>query len=278
MNYTLATQPIMISVPFSIHQTQKLDHEARPTTHITHNSPGPVYPPILKTPHHKKFSPTPNQARFLNTLPVPVVLDGAPALTAGGFLVVPAATPFLMVPITVLFAGGGAGGLGWAPGGAVIGRFLTTVEVLASLDSELLLALRAVRVAGLDGGWEGGAMDAAVVAARFLLAAIDPVVVVVVELAVVEAVVVVVLRAAAAAAAAAAVVVAGAVRVDRALSVMLFRMLVATPAPLPPGVITGRAMPDLAGVAPTRSRGAILELEVVGDRTWPGLRALSIVV
>jgi hypothetical protein len=195
-------------------------------------------------------------------------------LTAGGFLVVPAATPFLMVPITVLFAGGGAGGLGWAPGGAVIGRFLTTVEVLASLDSELLLALRAVRVAGLDEGWEGGAMDAAVVAARFLLAAIDPVVVVVVELAVVEVVVVVVLRAAAAA----AVVVAGAVRVDRALSVMLFRMLVATPAPLPPGVITGRAMPDLAGVAPTRSRGAILELEVVGDRTWPGLRALSMVV
>lgn len=62
--------------------------------------------------------------------------------------------------------------------------------------------------------------------------------------------------------------------VGRALSTMLWRMLLATTAL--PGVMAGRAMPDLPGVAATR--GAILELDVVGDRAWPGLRETEVVV
>lgn len=173
----------------------------------------------------------------------------APAvvLDAGAFRVVPATTPFLIVPITVLLlvAGGGAGSLGTAPGGAVAGRFLTTVEVLASLDSLLPLARRAVRVAGLDGGW---ATAAVTVAPRFLLAAAVPAPPSA-ELAVVE---VVVLRG------------AGAARVARAFSTMLLRMVVAIAAL--PGVTAGRAILGLPGVATVRSRGATRELDVVGER------------
>lgn len=172
-----------------------------------------------------------------------------PALAVGAFFVVPVVTPFLMVPMTVLLvAAGGAGSFGAAPGGAVAGRFRTTVDVLASLDSLSPLARRAVRVAGLDGGW---APPAVTVAPLFLFAAVVPVPLV--ELAVVD---IVVLRA------------VGGARCPRALSTMLLRMLVATPAVLP-GVAAGRAMPDLPGVATVRW-GATRELDVVGERTWAG--------
>lgn len=63
------------------------------------------------------------------------------------FAVVPAPTPFLIVLITVRFAAGA-----FAADIAVAGRFLTTVDVLPSLDSLMALTLRAVRVAGLAGG------------------------------------------------------------------------------------------------------------------------------
>lgn len=76
-------------------------------------------------------------------------------------------------------------------------------------------------------------------APRFRLAAVAAVVLVVLEELVVV-VEVVGLR---------AVVGGGAPVRDRA---MLFRILVATPAPLPPGVTAGLAMPDLPGVAATR--------------------------
>lgn len=174
-----------------------------------------------------------------------------------------AATPFLIVPITVRLAavaGTEGGGFGCAPGGAVAGRRLTTVEVLPSLVSLLPLARSADRVAGLD----GGAAAVATVAPRFLLAAaaVVPLVVLVVvllllvEVPVVAVEAVVVLR------------VVAATRMDRAFSTMLLRMFVATIAL--PGVTTGRAMPDLAGVATVRLPGVMRLLEVVGDRTWPG--------
>lgn len=54
----------------------------------------------------------------------------------------------MIVPITVLFAGGAFD----ADDMAVPGRFLTTVDVLPSLDSLITLTLRPVRVAGLAGG------------------------------------------------------------------------------------------------------------------------------
>lgn len=148
-----------------------------------------------------------------------------------------------------------------------MGRFLIiVVEVLSSLVSLAPLALRAVRVPGLDAD-EGGLPAVETVAPR--------------------------LRLAAAAAAAAAVdaeadedvvpvpvsvlrgddVVAavGGRVVGRAPSTILLRMLVAATAL--PGVGAGRAMPDLAGVATVR--GATLEFEVVGDRTCAGWRATS---
>ena len=161
--------------------------------------------------------------------------------------------------------------MGWAPGGAVMGRLRITVAVLPSLDSLVPLALRAVRVAGREGGCAAVAADgwgwwkaAVVVAPRLRRAAAveveEVVVVVVVALVVLE---VMVLRA--------AVDVVGARVVDRAPSTILLRMLVACTAR--PGVTAGRAMPDLPGVAAVR--GAIRELEVVGDRTWAGLRETS---
>jgi hypothetical protein len=202
-----------------------------------------------------------NQARFLKTLPVPVVeADGAAALVAGGFLAVPDVTAFLTVLIIVRLAavGCGAGGFGCAPGGAVMGRFLTTVEVLPSLDSLMPLTLRAIRVAGLDGGFAA----AVTVAPLFLPSEVVPVVVAALVAGPLGAAEVIVLR---------AVAVVGRV-VDRVPSTILLSMFVATTAL--PGVTTGRAMPDLPGVATLR--GAIRELEVVGDNTCAGLRAISV--
>jgi hypothetical protein len=179
-----------------------------------------------------------------------------------------------MVPITVRLAAAvcddDGGGFGCAPGGAVIGRFRITVEVLPSLDSLVPLALRAIRVAGLDEDCGWGLTAAVTVAPRFLPDAVIVVVVVVVVLVpavvVVDVVEAVILRADAVT----PVAVAGRV-VDRAPSTILLRMLLASAAR--PGVTAGRARPDLAGVPIVR--GAIRELDVVGDRTWPGLRAMD---
>lgn len=85
-----------------------------------------------------------NHTRFLKTLPV--VAAGAAGLGAV-FLVPAAATPFLMVPMTVFFV----------DGAALAAVFLTTVVALPSLVSLLSLTLRAVRVAGLGGGALAGA-------------------------------------------------------------------------------------------------------------------------
>lgn len=165
---------------------------------------------------------------------------------AGAFLVAVAApTPFLMVLMTVLLAGGAL-----VADMAVAGRFLTTVDVLPSLDSLMALTLRAVRVAGRVTG--GGAA-----APRFALGAVvdvDPLD----ELTVVD---VVALRFVAAA------------RVDRAFSTMLLNRVVAFAIFVGD---TGRAMPDFAGDA-GRSRGAIRELDEAGDRTCAGFRAMSVV-
>ena len=153
------------------------------------------------------------------------------ATAAGAFLVAVAATPFLIVPITDRFAAPGARVVAMA----VAGRFLTTVDVLPSLDSLTPLTLRVVRV----GGREGGAAGCPMVRVGF-----DAVVVVALkELAVVEAVVL--------------------ARV-RAFPTMLLIMLVAVAILVGE---TGRAMLDLTGDACGRSRGAIRELEEAGERT-----------
>lgn len=156
-------------------------------------------------------------------------------VVAGAFLVaaVPAPTPFLIVLITVLFA---AGAFDTVPAIAVAGRFLTTVDVLPSLDSLMALTLRAVRVAGRVGG--------SAAAPLFALVAVEPVV----ELAVVD---VVVLRLVAAA------------RVDFAFSTMLLSILVAAAIFVGDA---GRAMPDLVGEG-ARSRGAMRELDEAGEST-----------
>lgn len=73
-------------------------------------------------------------------------VDGL-AAAAGAFFVAVAATPFLIVPITDRFAVTGARVVAIA----VAGRFLTTVDVLPSLDSLTPLTLRVVRVGGLEG-------------------------------------------------------------------------------------------------------------------------------
>lgn len=160
-----------------------------------------------------------------------------------------APTPFLMALITVRFAGGAFAG---APM-AVAGRFLTTVDVLPSLDSLMALTLRAVRVAGRvaeEGGWAAAPLLPLVAVP---VVDVDPLV----ELAVVD---VVVLRLVAAA------------RVDRAFSTMLLSRLVALASLVGD---TGRAMPDFAGDM-GRSRGLRRELDEVGERTWPGLRVISV--
>lgn len=196
------------------------------------------------------------------------------AVPAGVFLpapVPPPVTPFLIVPITVLFAAAAVGGgFGCAPGGAVMGRFRITVDVLPSLDSLVPLALRAVRVAGRDevvDCWEeeggAGCMPAVTVAPRLRAAAVAVLAVVVVAVVVLRAAPVVTV-----------VVEAVGLWTERAPSTILLRMLVARTAR--PGVTTGRAMPDRPGVATVR--GATRELEVVGERTWVGLRVASVVV
>lgn len=72
---------------------------------------------------------------------------GAAVGLAAVFLPPAAATPFLMVPMTVFFV----------DGAALAAVFLTTVVALPSLVSLLLLILRAVRVAGRGGGALAGA-------------------------------------------------------------------------------------------------------------------------
>lgn len=96
-----------------------------------------------------------NHPRFLRTLVDPAVDAGAGFGGAAGFLAVAPATPFLIVLIIVLFAGGAGAGFD-----ATV--FLTTVAVLPSLDS---LILRPVRVAGR----ERGGLPAVGAAARLAL-------------------------------------------------------------------------------------------------------------
>jgi hypothetical protein len=189
--------------------------------------------------------------RFLNTLPVATGAACDPlAAEAGAFLVVvPAPTPFLIVLMTVRFAAGALDAVDMA----VPGRFLTTVDVLPSLDSLMTLTLRPVRVAGLAGG--GADWAAAPFFALVDAVDVDPLE----ELAAVE---VVALR------------FVAAVRVDRAFSTMLLSRFVALAILVGD---TGRAMPDLAGEGGARSpRGTMRELDDAGDRTWPCVRAISV--
>ena len=175
-----------------------------------------------------------------------------------------AATPFLIVLITFLLAGADD-----VPPGAdlvdmaVPGRFLTTVDVLPSLDSLMPLTLGAVRVAGLAG------CDAVVVPLVRAVLDAPPERSLEEELGMVDVVF-------ARARLVAAVVVPP--RVARAFStmlVMMFEVLVGE---------TGRAMPDFTGdglvveddaAVAAAPRGAMRELEDAGERTWAGLRAIS---
>jgi hypothetical protein len=144
-----------------------------------------------------------------------------------------------------------AGGAFDADDMAVPGRFLTTVDVLPSLDSLMTLTLRPVRVAGLAGGGAAAPFFVPLVAVDVAL--LD-------ELAVVE---LVALRFVAAA------------RVDFAFSTMLLRRLVALEILVGD---TGRAIPDFMGeeAAAVRSRGAMRELDEAGERTWPWERMASV--
>lgn len=186
-------------------------------------------------------------------MPAAGAAAAAAVLAAGAFLVVPAVTPFLMVPMTVRFAAGA--GAGAAVLGAVAPVLLfTTVAVLPSLDSLTPLALRVVRD-------DAGALPAAAAApllARVAGGGAGPPLV---DELVVEDVVV--FRAVAAA------------RVDRAFSTMLLRMLEEDPVLLGD---TGLAMSDLPGEAAARSRGGanMRELDVVGESTWLGLLLLPL--
>lgn len=182
---------------------------------------------------------------------VAVAVDvGAAAVLAGALRVVAPATPFLMVPMTVRLGAAAAAALAGAAVAPTL--FLTTVEVLPSLDSLTPLTLRAVR--------EGAAARAAAaavvaVAPRRVLGAAEA------ELAVEDAV---------------ALRVAAAALVDRAFSTML---LIRVP---PDGFFTGDGGRDTWGFAGDAGavdavvtmpllRGAILVLEDVGDRTCDGL-------
>lgn len=163
---------------------------------------------------------------------------------AGVFFVAVPVTPFLIVPITVLFAvvAGGAAA-------AFVVLFLTTVPVLPSLDSLMALTLRAVR--DVAPALEAGAVAAA--AFLVLVAAEDPLA----EVAVEDVVVFLVVAAA---------------RVERAFSTMLLNMPLFEGAGLAGD--TGRAMNDLPGeaAAAARSRGGRTRLlEEVGDRICAGL-------
>lgn len=178
-----------------------------------------------------------HQFLFLSTRPVLAAVGAA--FAAGAFLVAVPVTPFLMVPITVLFAvvAGAAA--------AVVVLFLTTVPVLPSLDSLMALTLRAAR--DVAPALEAGAAAAA--AFLVLVVAADPLA----ELAVEDVVVFLVVAAA---------------RVERAFSTILLNI------PLLEGAClvgdTGRAMNDLPGegAAAARSRGGRTRLlEEAGDRT-----------
>jgi hypothetical protein len=144
---------------------------------------------------------------------------------AAAFLVVPPVTPFLMVPMTVLFAAGAEV--------SFVTVFFTTVEVLPSLES---LILRAVRVAGRGtGGLDGAA------ALRVRVFAVVPT-----ALEAVEDVV---------------VFLVGAGRVEPGMP---------TRTALGGAFIgdAGRAMLDLAGECGALSRGTYLAFVEVGDRIW----------
>jgi len=205
-------------------------------------------------------------------VPVPVEAESGGLDVVGGFLVVPPApavvapaTPFLRVPTIVVRFAVPPGGLldaeDTAPARevaiAVAGRFLTTVPVLASLDSLAPLALRAVRVPALEGGFGADV----VVAARRVRVAVD-----VVEPVVAFRMVPV------------PVPVTGppVVRgpVARALSTAILE-----DEPAFTGDGMGRAIPDflwgLVLIVCARSRGAIRELDEAGERTWLGWRAMS---
>lgn len=84
-----------------------------------------------------------SQALFLNTLPV-TVDAGAVVLAAAVFFDTPPVTPLLIEPITDFFVFvGGAISLSAAVSAPFFVPFFTTVDVLLSLDSDMILALRA---------------------------------------------------------------------------------------------------------------------------------------
>lgn len=180
---------------------------------------------------------------------MPAAGAAAAVFAAGAFLVVPPVTPLLMVLMTVLLAAGAAAGAALDAAAVLL---FTTVAVLPSLDSLVPLTLRPAR----DAAAALLAAAVAVVAAPLLVlvtggaAPLE-------ELAVED---VVVFRAVAAA------------RVDRAFSTMLLNILVDGPALVGD---TGLAMSDLPGEAPARALGTTRELEVVGERTWPGLPLMA---
>lgn len=160
-------------------------------------------------------------------------------MVVGAFFVVAPATPFRMVLMTVLFAAG-ADFVAAAAAARPVG-FLTTVDVLPSLDSLMPLTLFAVRVAAVRVAVAGAA-------AAPLLARVAAVVPPAAELAVDD---VVVFR------------VVAAARVDRAFSTMLLMMLVALFCLVGD---TGLAIMDLTGEGGALSRGITRVLEDVGDK------------
>ena len=159
----------------------------------------------------------------------------AVAFAAGAFFVVAPVTPFRMVLMTVLFVAG-ADVVDLVAAAARPVGFLTTVDVLPSLDSLMPLTLLAVRVVAVRVVVDGAA-------AAPLLARVAAVVLPAAELAVDD---VVVFR------------VVAAARVDRAFSTMLLIMFVALFCLVGD---TGRAIIDLAGEGGARSRGSTRVLE-----------------
>jgi hypothetical protein len=185
-----------------------------------------------------------SQALFLNTRPV---VAGAGFAAAAFLVAVAPATPLLIVPMTVFFVAVPLVDAVFGTAPRAVAGFLTTVEVLPSLDSLTPLARRAVRVAAL--------LDdeaAAVVAPFFVLAAVDlavPDVLEPLDELAVDAFV--------------AFRTVAAARVDRAFSTMLLSRFVALTVFVGD---TGRAMKDFPGDAAARSRGITLVLDDVGER------------
>ncbi len=194
-------------------------------------------------------------ALFRSTLPVAVVAGAAVAVfAAAAFFVLAPVTPFLIVLITVLLAVvAGAALLA-----VVVVRFLTTVDVLPSLDSLTPLTLRAVRVVAVR---VAGAAGAAVAPLLVLVAVAVPLVPEPLEELAVDALV--------------AFRCVVPVRVARAFSTMLLSILVALAVFVGE---TGRAIMDLAGDGGARSRGIARVLDDVGESTCPGLREGSVAV